>query len=338
MTTPVSDGGWSPVDRSRLARPGRPAAGAERAAGLVPLALLLVSLLVLAWSAIRPLPRAGVGADDIGPEVPRVPEIPGRDGDMARRSDVLARLGADNIFAHRRRAWPSMSEVADGAGTDSSGAGSPGNVVANPGHDVPPDIRPALDNILLKGVFDSRGTPGILISFIQGDEPGKHHTHRVGDQFVDKAFPTPAWKVVAIQPDFRRAVLSRGGRQVELRMFRNLPSLAQAAVQRPEPVVVTQSLDEIAAKLREAKIPEDQIARLLARMDTESAPAPVAAAPEAGGAGTPSSDGVDASAPTGLEEILRLMASGQPPGGMSGPASNNTPAQSGEKPKQTSPK
>ncbi len=324
---------WTRLHRARMAPLGAARSGPARFLGLGAVLLLLASAGVLAWSALRPLPALDETPSE---KVPVVPALLPRSADVATRSGLIARLSENNIFAHQRKPWAATITAAPGTtgaqGAPGTAEGQPAGATAvAPEQSVPSDIKPAYDNLLLRAVYELKGKPAMLVAFAQGDEPGKTYTHQEGDEFIDKVNASPAWKVVAIEPRNRRAVLSRGGRQVELRLYRNAPapktppvSPLAAGAQRPDPVIVRQTRDEIIAQLHKSKLSEAEIAELMALVDASappgSDPSQVAAATaeavkKALGDGKPG----EGAPPGGLEEVLKMMASGKAPGMPGGP-------------------
>lgn len=328
MSTPLQSGRWTPLPRARLAPTGSRVGGPARIAAIVGGLALAVSAGVLVFVAVRPLPSAEA-AESVS--TPPTVELRAHASDFDRRSELLGELGAENLFAFKRGAW-TKGETAPALNPDGTPVNPAAPMVAvDPGTDVPADIKPALDNLRLVGLFDLAGKPGMLVSYVTGDDPAKAFAYRVGDEFTDKAHPTPAWKVVAVEPKFKRAVLSRGGRQVELKMFRNValaavpqPAAGKTDAPKPPPVVVSQTRDEVIAKLREAKVSEAEIALLLAAIDKDAPAKPGGQLEPTGAAtaeaiakalGEPGAKAAESPAPpAGLEEVLRMMAKGRAPG------------------------
>lgn len=299
--------------------------GAWGTLGWVSAAALALSAGWFLYALLRPLESPE--ASDAVQTPPRV-ELLARSSDIGARQGLLAGLTAENVFSHKRRAWSTGTPVAasePGAGGEAA-PGTDADTALAPEAAVPPDLKPAYDNLRLVGLFEIAGKPAVMVTFAQGADPSKAKTYRVGEEFIDAAHPSPAWKVMGVDLARKSAVLSRGGRQVELRMFANVPTVAAepvkpgSAAPAPAPTVVPSTRAEVLAKLREAKISEADIAVLMKDLgpDPEEASAADAtaralekvlkpadgAAPD--GAGAP---------PAGLEEVLRMMAQRRKPGG-----------------------
>ena len=325
--TPHPRSGALPAVRLRptVSNRGGPAA----AFGWAAAGAITLSAAWFAFSLFRPLPEeSGVEPARIPPDVTVIP----RSASLLERDRVLAQLDGGNAFAFKRLAWSGGTAVAGSPDGDAETDGGTAPAVAlSPEQTVPADIKPAYDNIRLVAVFESAGKPGMLISFIQGDDPAKSQLFRVKDTFTDKAHPTPQWKVLAINLAQKSVVLERNGKQVELRMYRNVPESRPSVAARPAPtdpaaapVVVHQTRAEILLKLREAKISEADIAALMAQLGPEPAEAPIglAAATRADKSKPAAPEPeilVPSDAPGGLEEVLKMMAQRRAPGSTQNP-------------------
>lgn len=296
--------------------------GPAAAFGWIAAGALVLSAAWFVFTLFRPLPEdSGVEPARIPPDVAVIPRSAG----LLQRDRVLAQLDAGNAFAYKRLSWSGGSAIAESPEAGSEGdAGTAPAVALSPEQTVPADIKPAYDNLRLVAVFESAGKPGMLVSFVQGDDPAKSQLFRQWDTFTDKAHPTPQWKVLAINLAQKSVVLERNGKQVELRMYRNVPDSKPAVAAKPgatdaAPVVVHQTRAEIIQKLREAKISEADIAALMAQLGPEPAeatPAPAEAAlAQKSRPAEPEPEVVMPSgAPGGLEEVLKMMAQRRAPG------------------------
>ncbi len=336
-----STGGSSALPGVRLRPTASRRGGPASILGWIGAGAVAVSAGWLVYVAVRPLPESDIAE---AAQVPPRVVVPERAATVGERERLLAKLTEGNAFAFKRKAWSGGTPVAADPTAPATDPSVPvaGEAKVTAEQTVPPDIKPAFDNLRLVGLFESVGKPAMMISFVQGDDPAKSYVFRVNEEIADKAHPGAAWKVLAINLEQKSAVLSRAGHSVELRMFKNVPAPVVAAkpgvpAPVPEPTLVRQTRAEIIAKLREAKISEADVAAMIAELGPDPDAPPTgeatakaieqALAPKAG------ENGAASGAPAGLEEVLKMMAkrpgapgaTTSPAAPVNPPAASNTP-------------
>ena len=180
MSTPSA---WSKLDGARLSRAG--AAGGSRSATALRVSLILVvgAGAWLAWSAFRPLPEVEAPAKA---DIPAPIEVDLPVHDAAQSTRAVARLGERNRFAPEGTPWVALanSETGEGEGVGQTSDGEqPAETIAalpipesritiTPDADVPDDVRGALGNLELRGVYRSEGGPVAMIGFVSANPGG----------------------------------------------------------------------------------------------------------------------------------------------------------------------
>ena len=197
----------------------------------------------------------------------------------------------------------------------------------------PTNIDKELKKLSLLGVVDIAGRPAAMLEN-RNKTVGKLPERTIlspGESFSDGD-----WTLTAIDTQGYRVIVTKDNVNAELTLFDAMPTPVLAA--RPEPIrlpdrprptefrVQRQTEDEVRSALREAGI-DRRLARELLRFATEDLPDPSQTTPAPGtpedpttvaGAPTPeqpSAAEVPDEAPSGIEEILRLLQSdpiGQP--------------------------
>ncbi len=329
-------GGWRRVSRERAAVGG---AGGASATGV---ALGVTGFAVVAcaawcvWAWVRPLPGAVDERASVG-EVPMLPALEHDGLDVAARDGMLERLGRDNVWASDRRFWPEPRTVADAsagdadeqAGVEAEPEQEPAEpapavavtdgdgvqeIVLTPDEDVPDDVKAALSDLELFGIFvgaDERSRA--MIGLKKSPQRGVTTAYEAGDAFTDPAHDRSPWVVARVQPARHRVVLVRSGVTVARRLFpeglATLPARpTEEMPDRTTPHVETRNADQIAAELRAQGVSEEDIRLSLALMAGETTAAAtvveddegdgLAGVDDAGGAG---------GAPQGMTELLRMM-------------------------------
>ena len=236
-----------------------------------------------------------------------------------------------NVFDAEREAWVGRREKSDEpALTDGNPAadtpkpatrtvpvGGSSVQVTTP-ESLPSDIKTALTGLALRGLFASPegGEARALISRVHaGPNPLLGDVFRVGDEFEDAQHPQAKWRLIAIDIPGRRVILQRAGVNASLEMYTLAPAAVSAGASTPPAApgttVVIQTKEEAIAALRAAKIPEDQIRRLidLAEMSPDEAAAAVALEALARGEPAKPEEGKPARRPPppGLEAIAKLL-------------------------------
>ena len=325
------------IGRSRLRRIGARGADSLTIAGWVCGGAFAVSVAVWAWAWLRPLEQdQSEGVIEHPPTVALLE----RDGGVDARKSRIAGMGTGNIFSLGRKKWPSANP------DDQAVAGGQPKAPVTPildGSGVPADIQPALDNLTLQAVFESHGAKRAMIGFV--NDPKGSIGVGENEEFTDKSFPQASWRLLSIDMTGKRAVLLRAGSRFSLAMFKNAPQIAKAKDDKPAagpagaPPAVTQISRADAIKaLRDAHISEAEIQQLMALVDANGKPAPIDASGKAtaeamkkviGDGSTPDSP---AAPPAGLESVLKLMASGKPPEGLTVPGKPAKPNQPQQQP------
>lgn len=318
MPTPILES-WSKIPASHLASPASRRAGPARALTIASALALVAGVGALLFSALRPLP---IPEDGPAPQTIPSATFPLRAADLSPRERALDDLSAGNLFAYKRKPWaPAGTTPGDPAADPAADPALADAAPITPESSVPPELKQPYDNLRLVAVFETHAKPGAMISFVQGANPASATVLRVGDELLDPAHAQAKWKVLAIDPAARSVVLERAARRVELRLFKPAPGLVIEPVKAPDPnnpVVVGITREEAIQKLREAKINEADIQRLIELLGPGAAvaaappvpkPAPIdnAAAAEALSKVLQPADAKDAP-PAGLEEVLKMMA------------------------------
>ena len=313
------------LPRWRMARPGRPASGVGVWAAWVPVAALSGAVVLIACAALWPLATPGA-QDPIEPQpVPRVTSSRVAVGD---REAALAMLTRKNPFAIDGRFWiaPPVA-VADGGDEPESGAasggggggGSPGagerpGVAGTPilarAEEMPADIKPAFENLELRGVRTGPDGAGVaMISFVQSPTRPLSTEYRVGEEFSDEKFPQARWYVESIDVVRDRVVLERTGKRVSLALYPAepvpvvvVPEAEPAGAEvAPSVLVVGATREQIVADLREAGVDDQEIVRLMRLLEADPAAFAAAQAQQ-----LEAPKGAE-SAPAGLDAVMRLM-------------------------------
>ena len=310
----MSDSHTGPLRRWRLSRPGRPISGPGAWFSRAPWIVLALAAGLLVLALVWPMPSPPVGESVTPPSVPRISE---RRTPVADRERILAALTTENIFAKDGRFW--LAEVpptTDGApGTDPGGVGQAGAptapvAVLSSTDPLPMDIKPAVDNLRLVGIYTGTEGAPIAMFALASNLSAPTIQCTAGETFTDEKNPQAPWRVVEIDAVHDRVVLERIGKHVSLALYANEPipvvevpppPAAQIPpdTSRPGVEVVRATEADILRDLRAAGIDEKDIAALteLIRKDPEAFARAQGATP-----GAPAQD-----QPSGLGEVLKLM-------------------------------
>lgn len=290
------------------------------------LALLGVSAIWFVFVAVRPLPT---GEAQATPTIPAIAAIRNAPAPIDERQSRLASLNSGgNIFATDRRNWPvhlvNAPATADdpGASTGRGTTQAPATGITSAGDidsieltdNASAAVKKRLDQLKLRGVFVIGGKAAVMIG--QKTNPGSE-VYRVGDTLDDGE-----WRLVAIDDDRDRVILSRSGQNFALNLYDTGTATGDTASPRSainatpatgEVEIDFTSLDKVAAELREAGLPGDQINELLTlAMDQPGAEAsPVEPKPNA----DPNADkakpvAIPPAMPPGMVQLFKAMAEG----------------------------
>lgn len=324
------DRSWRGVGRRRLRAPG--VRGSDATVWLNRAAVAAIGLAVVWWgyAVLRPLAAPTAASEEA---VPAIPAVNHDAAPVEIRSERLARLSEWNVFDAEREAWsgqrekPTEPATADGQPAPAESVKPATRPVPIDGRSIdvteaealPSDIKAALTGLMLRGIFapPGGGEPRALISRVHaGPNPLVSDVFVVGDEFEDAQHPQAKWRVIAIDAAGRRVILQRAGVNAALDMYAAGVTAAAAAPATGAaitsgPTVVIQTKEEAIAVLRAAKIPEEEIARLieLAEMSADDAAAALALEELAKGAPAKAEEGQPARRPppAGLEAIAKLL-------------------------------
>lgn len=295
------------------------------------LALAVIGVGLAAWSLIRPLP-SGASAESIEP-LPSLSSVDRR-SDRAARSRRLAELSSRNLFSLDGLPWsdPVEPEVADATG-ESAGAGAAETpkaptVVERPSsadrgppsyhsivvsQDVRPDIGVKLKKMSLRGIYAMNGDARAIIenrNVMDDQQRPEVGRYRVDDRFGAE----DGWRLLAIDTEGYRVIVSTAGYNVELALFDNRirpPVTRDVATAPGGPIVGVERKTEavVRAELFESGVGAAEINELmeLASKPPREQP-PLRRRPKR----PPSEDATeedDESGMSGLGAILRLLQS-----------------------------
>jgi len=244
---------------------------------------------------VRPMPTGG---EPTTPPIPALTAIPEHAASIDDRQRRLSSLNAGgNIFAGDRRNWPIEIAADDGPGETielTTVRGNPDAMtpieVGSTDIDqielavnVSAAIRKRLEQLKLRGVFAIGDRKTAMI----GQKTNTaSEAYREGDTFDDGE-----WRVVAIDVERDRVILSRSGQNFELKLYDTgavaaAPRASINATNTPGEVEIGfTSLDKVAGELRDAGMPREQINELIAlaqeQPGEDAAPAEEAADPGA---------------------------------------------------------
>lgn len=306
-------------------------------------------------SALRPLPSPDEDALLAPPVLPTEADI---ELTLDQREAILDQLASNgNIFAPDRKPWK-ISTASRRNGSSSAAGNSPDTVDAqiatapsatNPTavganavryEDIPVEKKPAigvskeLKDLQLRGVYRIDGVSVAMIGAVHQANRAHAEPRRVGD-----TFGKVSWKVVAIDDLGKRVILSLANVNVELRMYDDDNILAQVGARdrpsavlprNPSVVVHTRTLEQIRSDLVQAGLSNAEIDAV---MSLSANPA-LAAQPTLTPAQVNQSLG---SAPPGIAELLKMMASDTAPGGSAPTLPQIRPTQNTAPPQTPSP-
>jgi len=267
---------------------------------------------------VRPMPTGG---EPTTPPIPALTAIPEHAASIDDRQRRLSSLNAGgNIFAGDRRNWPIEIAADDGPGETielTTVRGNPDAMtpieVGSTDIDqielavnVSAAIRKRLEQLKLRGVFAIGDRKTAMI----GQKTNTaSEAYREGDTFDDGE-----WRVVAIDVERDRVILSRSGQNFELKLYDTgavaaAPRASINATNTPGEVEIGfTSLDKVAGELRDAGMPREQINELIAlaqeQPGEDAAPAEEAADPEAKKVAIPPA------MPPGMVQLFKAMAEG----------------------------
>lgn len=326
----AGENGWMRIERARLRAPGNRAADTMQWITRAGAALAVGAALWLALAVVKPISSAERVEEPPPPPIPSFESPPVERWD---RREVLARLGGVNLFDAEREAWSARprERAADGeakpgepkpapppaAGTLSTSIGGQ-SVLVTKAEALPEDVKTALTGLMLRGIYvpPGAGEPVAMISRVHGGpNPMLSDVFRPGDEFEDKQHPQAKWRLIAIDQPGRRVVLQRGGINAVLSLYARAASTvapgASAEPKKAGATIIVQTRGEIASSLREARVSEEEIARLLelAAMSPEEASASAKIAALAKAAKDQAKDQKPGrrSPPPGLEAIAKLL-------------------------------
>jgi len=278
----------------------------------------------------RPLPAADVaGSAPIDPPA-RTP-APWASSDSSERATALAMLtAAGNIFAPDRAPWPERAladagvEAPEDPAAPADAPPEPVAVAADPSQPPayetirvertpPPAIDRELKQLHLRGVLRTGAGPAAVIQDA-GDPAtrGRALILRPGEPFR-----AGDWRVVAIDADQRRVILSRSGVNVELSLY-DIPAGAAVVRRPPGPVaplappgvvVRTRTPEQARADLIAAGLTEAEADEILRLAQETGATGAVAASPEPA---APALEGAPAVSDD-MRALLEMMAKGVNP-------------------------
>jgi len=336
---------WTPLPRERLSPAGDRRHDSFRWMGVGAATALALAGVWWAWCLFRPLPK--VQPVDIDPPA-QAPSYERSSTPIERRRERLAALTAmGNAFAPGREAWKGLpaAELADGQPSPDSSVKNPsggtaGEMVQTSGSPLPvlamsevsSDLRAALEAIELKGIFrdprapadDPSGGLVAMIGLVHTKDRNVSMWVRRGDRFSDKPDEEKTaaqWEVMHIDGKTDRVILRREGKNVALPLYKGefasvpVPAAAPEAAGPVGPRIESISREEALKKLREAGVSDADIQTLARMLDMseEEFRALAAAAGEEETARELKRLAEDSSMPAGMEEILRIMASGKSP-------------------------
>jgi len=275
-----------------------------------PWAVFAGAIAIFLAAALWPLPDPPVGEVAAPPAIPAIPAVRAT---VADRESTLASLTKRNIFSANGAFWlapPEPDAVADngapGSGGDRSAPPMPIPVITQ-SDPIPPDLKPALDNLRLAGV---RINPaGVAFAmFVCASDLTTMIQRTAGEEFVDKQNPQAPWRIIDIDTTHDRVTVERSGKRVSLALYANEP-IPVVVAPPPAPVPATSpapkfqieraSEADVVRDLRAAGVDEKDIAALteLLRKDPEAF-----ARAQAEALGAPAQE-----APTGIGEVFKFM-------------------------------
>lgn len=341
------------LPRARLAPAGATGFDAARwvrwAAGIA----LALSAAWWLWSWRRPLPEPQVDKPDPPPsgQVAGLPETPS----IQQRDRLLASLTErGNLFAPDRQLWEheriaeaeegnaeSSEDATQKDGDDQASADEQDDDVATAAprrgeqididrlditskEDMTVAVRKKVEDLRLRGVYRSEQGPAALISDRKAKHRSRSRIYRPGETFDEGE-----WRVLAIDTEGDRVILRQADVNVELRMHEPIDgativsSEAEASDDQPAPIVQTASPEQVRRELTQAGVDEKEIDALLRLARGESDEPQVAQSPDEKDSEKTRGDDRAAlsdaesipDAPEGFSELLKMMASGDGPGG-----------------------
>lgn len=356
----AGENGWMRIERARLRAPGNRAADTMQWITRAGVALAVGAALWLAFAAFNPMSSAERVE---GPPPPPIPSFESPPVEREDRREVFARLGGVNLFDAEREAWSARprERTADGeampgetkpapppaAGTQATSIGGQ-SVLVTKAESLPEDVKAALTGLALRGIYvPPRATePVAMISRVHGGpNPMLSDVFRSGDEFEDKQHPQAKWRLIAIDQPGRRVILQRGGINAVLSLYASAASPSIASSSSPEAsteakklgaTIVVQTKEEIESSLREAKVSEEEVKRLLelAAMSPEEAAASAKIAALAKAAKDQAKDQKPGrrAPPPGLEAIAKLLQQPPKPPPDVEPPAESPPAEPEKKP------
>jgi hypothetical protein len=320
----------TPIARDRCTPGGLAGTDAMDWALRAALALLGVSAIWFVFVAVRPL---AAGEAQTPPVIPAIAAIHHTAAPINERQSRLASLNSGgNIFASDRLQWPIHQASATPTPDDpdaTAGRGTtraPENGITSAGDidrieltdNASAAVRKRLDQLKLRGVYVIGGKAAAMIG--QKTNPGSE-VYRVGDTLDDGE-----WRLVAIDDARDRVILSRSGQSFALNLYETDAATGVATgatsgdTPGPRPAINAApaigeveigftSLDKVAAELREAGLPRDQINELLTlaleRPGTEAST--VVSKPDAEKAKPVA---IPPAMPPGMVQLFKAMAEG----------------------------
>ena len=334
------------VDRISLAQAGRgraPSAWATIAAA----AALASGAVWLGVAVVRPMPATPTARAATSPE--RRPTPIAESPRAVERAALLARLDEmGNIFAPDRAPWPD-SAIADAAdepthevsdapvrppiapATPTGSAGPPAYDQIEVAQTPPPAVDREMKSLHLRGIFRTpRGAAAMIQDAADTTSRGRALLLRRG-----QSFRNGDWRVVAIDAEGKRVILSRAGVNVELSLY-DIPAgaarvaQAQAPVVQPAPpsvVVQTRTPEQARADLLAAGISAADVDEILRLAQEAPANPAIAATPEPSAPVLKSAPGVS----DDMRALLKMMAEGVSPTGGSKRPDHEKPQPDGGK-------
>jgi len=313
---------------------------------LLALAACALSIVLLAFTAFKPLGRAQI--DPLAP-VTSIPSV--EPGSLAadERQDLIDELTAQNYFAHGRGDWvrptrlavkpeadpePEQTRPVIADAGDSRVVNSRGEVITVlEKEDLSADFQRAFENLKLRGLFANvAGTPYAMITRRHEEKASDSTSFTVGDEFVEQKAAGEPWRVELIDLDAERVALSRGGTSVWLNLRERSIALALARSGASNrlfdpatsvPVVAQLTREQLMRELLEAGLTNTEINELFALADAMDAPPPPEPDAKVLGlanavkdmnapANQEDSEATGASA-SDIEALLEMMATNTPP-------------------------
>lgn len=341
--------------RAALAPAGAPGLRLERWALVGSVGMLAIAAGALIWRIVAPLPApARTLAPSVPPIIAAAPgaALPGAAASVeARRALLDALTGAGNVFAPDRRPWPEPAPAAREGGQGAAAI----TLGAEPAE--PPPVRddrggldlsaikltpvsnqlpPALFKeasamrleVLFGAVASSVEQPSLGAAIRRGEAHGVYHE---GDEIPGES---DAWRLLAIDLDNERVILTRQGYNVELRLRSRGEAAVVAAAPgsadsartdaggdaRSAPTVSRAAPEAVRAALQAAGLEDweiEAVLRLAQRPEARDAAKPVAQAPASsegpGDGETASPAAKPPVVPGDIAALIRMMATGQAP-------------------------